>query len=70
MAIKHIKHLETHNKVNCVDVNRCELRLNEEEKKEEFRHGFRESISEVMRFLVEMNGLLPSDVLCQSWLTI
>lgn len=68
MAIKHVKHLEAHCKVSCSDLNKCELKANEDEilkeKRAEFKHGFREATFEVMRFLVEVKGLYPEDALC------
>jgi hairy orange len=64
MAIRHVKHLEAHNKSNCNDVNKCELNKSKEERKADFKHGYQEATSEVMRFLVEFRGLHPRDELC------
>lgn len=67
MAIKHLKHLQAHK--NCTDANTCELsnapNLDEEERRRHYRLGYQECLSEAVRFLVEIEGLLAGDGICR-----
>lgn len=67
MAIKHLKHLHAHK--YCSDDNNCEMtnapNLDDEERLRQFRIGFQECLSECVRFLVEIEGLLTGDGLCR-----
>ncbi|CAG2108115.1 unnamed protein product, partial [Medioppia subpectinata] len=67
MAIKHMKHLQTHK--YCTDDSKCELsnapNLDDEERVRQYRLGYQECLSEAIRFLVEMEGLFTGDGLCR-----
>lgn len=67
MAIKHMKHLQTHK--YCTDDTNCEIaaapNLEHEERVRQFRLGFQECLSEAVRFLVEIEGLFTGDGLCR-----
>ncbi|XP_054162976.1 uncharacterized protein LOC128960857 isoform X2 [Oppia nitens] len=67
MAIKHMKHLQSHK--YCTDDTKCELskncNLDDEERIRQYRLGYQECLSEAIRFLVEIEGLFTGDGLCR-----
>ncbi|XP_022254968.1 transcription factor cwo-like isoform X1 [Limulus polyphemus] len=62
MAIKHLKHLQAH---TCKDPGTCEVaKTAEQDRRRQYRLGFQECLSEILRFMVEIEGLYASDGLC------
>lgn len=62
MAIKHLKHLQAH---PCTDPVNCDVAKSaEQERQRQFRLGFQESMSESIRFLVEIEGFYAENGAC------
>ena len=72
MAIKHIRHLQSH---PCTKVEGCELAheiesgLSKASSVESFRVGYHECLTETMHFLVEKEGLYAGNSFCVRLMT-
>ncbi|XP_076332326.1 uncharacterized protein LOC143237213 isoform X2 [Tachypleus tridentatus] len=62
MAIRHLKHLQAH---TCKDPDSCEVaKTVERERRLQYRLGFQECMSEVLHFMVKMEGLFAGNGFC------
>nr|CAG4644463.1 EOG090X0J7Y [Lepidurus arcticus] len=65
MAIKHMRHLQIH---ACQQMETCEIASNIERQNnstdQQYRLGYSECMSEMMHFLVEVEGFFAGDALC------
>nr|CAG4649007.1 EOG090X0J7Y [Polyphemus pediculus] len=64
MTIKHMKHLQIH---ACKEMETCEIAAHVEQssnKSEQYKQGFLECISEMIQFLVQVEGYYSGDDFC------